>query len=183
MLVRYSRYLAVAELFALFTICVSNRVLSEETVPEDSGLYLFLDEEQQKIEEEKQISAVEHVLPALAETDTEVADDIFVDEESGGMPDPEPLAESAYSRYNGAVLQGSEILGIWINNRRFFIPEDSLSLQIEQTERNGIVRVSTTDDVLLLAPGDDISNQLLGKLLGPEVATRVTGVSTAGTTQ
>lgn len=174
MSVRSSYFCTIAKITTLIFYAFGVVIASEQRGNSESdGLYLFLTEEEQRKESDRgNVSAAEDSAsqPVLPEPEPAraAAPNKKTDEE------PEPVKESAYSRYNGVVLQGSEILSVWINKRRLSVSEVSPSSQIEQVGRNGVIRISTARGVRVIAPGDLIANQLLNELLSSEFSHHTT---------
>jgi len=160
---------AVEKLIVVFLIFTCKGVLANNENPalSEEGLFLFLSENQQKIEEEKYSSAENEAFkPGATEPTVQTNSNVLTDAETVSVPEPQPASEQTLERYNGAVLRGSEVLGVWIDGRKYVASQNSASPTIEQLGQNGVVRFSTSQGAVVLAPGDFIPSQLSIELQG-----------------
>jgi len=139
---------------------------NEDSASSEEGLFLFLSEEQQIIEEERHSSAEDEALkPEATEPAIQTNSEVLTDEGTVSVPVSQPAREHTLERYNGAVSRGSELLGVWIDGRKYVVSQDTALPKIEQTGQNGVIRFSTAQGSVVLAPGDLIPSQLITDLL------------------
>ncbi len=130
-----------------------------------SSLNLFMSAQEQQEAERRRLQEREIVDDAaieLAEEDAEVVDGKIVNT----TPEPvvsrqEPATDAVLPpRYNGVVLRGNSVLGLWVGERRFSMSEGAEYLQVEsvsstgQARFSGMLQISNENGAALLNPGD-----------------------------
>jgi len=127
----------------------------------DKSLYLFLSKAEQEKEDKKLLSSVADDTPDTSEKSVEKPTDAMADKDTVDNK-KERIAQSATkrTRYRGAVMRGSELLGVWLGKERYVSLAESEKIQIDNVAPNGTIYVSVAQKRIVLNPGDYLPLQL-----------------------
>ena len=142
----------------LLMLPIYTAAANDDGVVPETGLFLFLSKEEQMAAEKLQAST------AVEEAATAEKDSGRLNEKDAGesVTTPRTVLPAADKQavitdevlYNGAVLMGNEVLGLWINKAQIL---GSNCLRVEDIDRYGVVRLSSLSGTVELRPGHKLS--------------------------